>query len=67
VCSNGEIKQAILIGGVEFFEAGLENEMVEKLVHGQDTSSVVDKGFHLQKTELVEAICPYIHGVFVGD
>ena len=67
MCSNGEVKQAILIGGVEFFEAGLEDEMVEELVHGQDTSSVVDEGFHLQKTELVEPICPYVHGVFVGN
>jgi hypothetical protein len=45
--SNGEVKESILIGGVEFFEAGLEDEVVEEFLHGKDTSSVVDKRFHL--------------------
>ena len=39
---NGEIKQSILIGRVELLEAGLEDEVVKELVHGKDSSSVID-------------------------
>jgi hypothetical protein len=45
--SDWEVKESILIGRVEFFEAGLEDEVVEELLHSKNTSSVVDKGFHL--------------------
>jgi hypothetical protein len=67
VGSDGEIEQAVFVGRVEFFEAGLENEMIEEFLHGKDSSSAVDQGFHFEEPELVESVSPNVHSVFVGN
>ena len=64
---DGEIKEVVFVGRVEFFKAGLEDEMVEEFLHGKDSSSVVDEGSHFEESELVESVGPNVHGVFVGD
>ena len=37
--------------------------MIELLMHGENTASVADHRFHLQQTELIESIGPYVQSV----
>jgi len=63
--SNWKIKQSILISLIELLKTSPKYKMIELLLHGQHSPTIINHRLHLHQSELIQPIWPYIHCVFI--